>query len=90
MNIEPIGDRILVRQEKSDDRTESGLYIPDNAQKQPNTGEVIAIPIMLETLDFTVGNTILFAKYAGTIVNSGDEELLILDVEEIIAVLHED
>ncbi|MCL6453355.1 MAG: co-chaperone GroES [Alicyclobacillus sp.] len=90
--LRPLADRVVVRPLKRDEKTASGLYLPDNAKEKPQEGEVMAVgPGRFEDgkripLDVQVGQRVVYAKYAGTEIKVGDEELLILRESDILAV----
>lgn len=84
MTIQPLGDRVLVKISKSETKTKTGLYIPDNAQEKTQQGEVTAVGASEDIL-VKVGDTVLYDKYAGTSVKIGDEDYLVLRNDDIIA-----
>ena len=94
-NIRPLGDKVLVRRDESADMTESGLYLPEQAKDKPKTGVVVAVgegALSTETGERTPmtvgkGDRVIFASYAGTEVKLGDEELLIMSEDEILAII---
>jgi chaperonin GroES len=95
MDIEPYGDRILVKRIEDDtEKTAGGLFIPDSAKEKPQQGEVLAIGEgkisdgKLIPIKVKVGDRVLFGKYSGSDVPKafGDEYLLIRD-DEVLAVL---
>lgn len=93
MNLKPLGDRVLVRAEDTDEALPSGLVIPDTAKEKPQEGTVLAagegaysegkrIP-----LDVKEGDRVIFSKYGGTEVKVDGEELLILSERDILAII---
>src|SRR5207253_3968046 len=93
MNLQPLEDRIVVRPNESEEKTASGLVIPDTAKEKPQQGEVLAagpgrrsdqtgeiIP-----LDVAVGDTVVYSKYGGTEINVDGEDLLILNGRDVLA-----
>ena len=86
INIRPIGERIVVKSLETETKTASGIYIPDSAKEKPNTAEVIAVS-KTEEVDVKVGETVLYAKFAGTKVELEGIEYLILEKNEILAVI---
>ncbi|MGH2535653.1 MAG: co-chaperone GroES [Thermomicrobiales bacterium] len=92
--LRPLGDRVVVRPLSREETTKSGIVLPDTAKEKPQRGTVIAagagrldddgdrIP-----MDVTVGDQILFAKYAGTEFKLDDDELLILSEKDILAIV---
>ena len=95
MNLHPREDRIVVRPGESEETTASGLVIPDTAKEKPQQGEVLAVGPgkrseqtgELIPLDVEVGDTFVYAKYGGTEISSGGEELLILSARDVLAVV---
>ena len=95
MNIKPLGERVLIKQIASEEKTASGIVLPDTAKEKPQEGEVLAVGPgkLLENggrgdLEVKVGDRVLFAKYAGSEIKVGGEEYMILNAErDILAVL---
>lgn len=94
MKIRPLHDRILVKRLAEQDRTASGLYIPDTAKEKPIEAQVVAVGSgkllengTLRKLDVKAGDKVLFAKYSGSEVKINGEEHLILREEDILAVI---
>jgi chaperonin GroES len=95
MNLQPLEDRIVVRPNESEERTASGLVIPDTAKEKPQQGEVLAvgegrwdedgekrIPV-----DVKVGDTVVYSKYGGTEITVEGEDLLILNGRDVLAIV---
>jgi chaperonin GroES len=94
--LSPLGDRVVVRPTARDEMTKSGIVLPDTAKEKPQEGEIIAAgPGRLtdegerEPMDVTVGERVLYAKYAGTEFKVDDEEFLIVSQKDILAVIEE-
>ena len=95
MNLHPREDRIVVRPGESEETTASGLVIPDTAKEKPQQGEVLAVGPgkrseqtgELIPVDVEVGDTVVSAKYGGTEISSGGEELLILSARDVLAIV---
>ena len=95
MNLEPREDRIVVRPGQSEETTASGLVIPDTAKEKPQQGEVLAVGPgkrseqtgELIPVDVSVGDTVIYAKYGGTEISNGGEDLLILSARDVLAVV---
>ncbi len=92
----PLGDRVVVRPKQREEVTKSGIVLPDTAKEKPQEGEVIAVGPgrVLDNgtrlpMELKVGQTVLYAKYAGTEVKVDDEELLILREPDVLAVVSE-
>ncbi|HDN84196.1 co-chaperone GroES [Candidatus Aerophobetes bacterium] len=88
MTIKPLGERIVVKPEKQEEKTEGGIYLPETASKEkPQKGEVIAVGPDFKGVK--KGDKVLFAKYGGTEVKLGNEEYLVLGEDDVLAVLEE-
>ena len=93
MNLHPLEDRIVVRPAESEERTASGLVIPDTAKEKPQQGEVLAVGPgkradstgEIIPLDIKVGDTVVYSKYGGTEITVEGEDLLILNGRDILA-----
>lgn len=96
MNIRPLHDRVVVRRMEEERKTASGIIIPDNATEKPDRGEIVAAgPGKVGddnervALQVSVGDQVLFGKYAGTAVKVDGEEVLIMREEDILAIVEE-
>ena len=93
MNLQPLDDRIVVRPSEAEEKTASGLVIPDTAKEKPQEGTVLAVgPGRFEDgnrvpLDVKVGDKVLYSKYGGTEVKYGGEEYLVLSARDVLAVI---
>jgi chaperonin GroES len=94
--LTPLSDRVVVRPSQREEVTKSGIVLPDTAREKPQRGAILAVGPGRTTdkgdritMDVTVGDQILFAKYAGTEFKLDDEELLILSEKDILAVVTE-
>lgn len=85
MNFKPLGERVLVKRTEVENKTASGIYIPDNAKEKPQTAKVVAIGNKVE--DVKVGDTIVFEQYRETEFKLEGEEYLILNIENVIGVM---
>ncbi|MEO5340734.1 MAG: co-chaperone GroES [Magnetococcus sp. MYC-9] len=92
--IRPLHDRVVVKRSSEEEKTASGIIIPDTAKEKPIQGEVLAVGkgAVLEEgkvrpMDVKVGDIVLFAKYAGTEVKIDGEDLLIMRETDIMGVL---
>ncbi|HET6567867.1 MAG TPA: co-chaperone GroES [Rhodothermales bacterium] len=92
-NIQPLSDRVVIKPEPAEEKTTSGLYIPDTAKEKPQKGKVIAVGTgRVENgtkIDMTVkeGDTVLYGKYAGTEITLDGEEFLIMREADILGVV---
>ena len=94
MNIRPLGDRIVVRRLEEETKTAGGIYIPDSATEKPSEGEVIAVGNgrkdnngNLIAMEIKNGDKVIFTKYSGSEVKVGDETVLIMREEDVLAVV---
>ena len=94
MNLQPLEDRIVVRPAEAEEKTASGLVIPDTAKEKPQQGEVLAVgPRRFgddndrSPMDISVGDTVVYSKYGGTEITNDGEDLLILQARDVLAVV---
>ena len=94
MSLKPLNDRVLVKRLESEERTASGLYIPDTAKEKPSKGEVVAVGPGKHAADgklvpmaVNVGDMVLFNKYAGTEVKIDGAEHLVMREDDILAII---
>lgn len=94
MNIKPLADRVVVQVLESEEKTKSGIVLPDTAKEKPQQGKVKAVGPGRFTDDgkqipmsVKEGDTVIFAKYAGTEVKLEGEEYLILKESDILAIV---
>lgn len=87
--IKPIGDRVVVEAAPAEEKTASGLYIPDTAKEKPSQGTVVAVGTgkVDEPLTVKVGDKVLYGKYAGTEITYEGKEYLIMRESDIYAVI---
>ena len=93
MNLRPLGDRVIIKVLESEEKTSSGIVLPDKAKEKPQEGEVKAVgPGRIlddgskAPMDVKVGNKVVFSKYAGTEIKIDGEELLIVRHDDILGV----
>lgn len=95
MKLKPLDDRIVVKPNDAEERTASGLVIPDTAQEKPQQGTVLAVGPgrwsddtgKHSPLDIKVGDTVLYSKYGGTEVAHEGADLLILTSRDVLAIV---
>jgi chaperonin GroES len=92
VKLDPLGDRVVVKPSTKEEVTKGGIVIPDTAKEKPQEGEVMAVGPGKMTedgkripLDVKVGDIVVYAKYGGTEIKEGDEELIILRESDILA-----
>ncbi|BCB02119.1 co-chaperone GroES [Rossellomorea sp. AcN35-11] len=94
--LKPLGDRVVIELVESEEKTASGIVLPDSAKEKPQEGKVLAVGTgrILDNgervaLEVAVGDRIIFSKYAGTEVKYQGTEYLILRDSDILAVVGE-
>ena len=91
--IVPLGDRVVVKPQPAEEKTASGLFIPDTAKEKPQKGTVLAVgPGRVENgtkIDMTVkaGDTVLYGKYSGTEIELDGDDVLIMRETDILGVV---
>ena len=92
--LRPLGDRVVIQPTPREEMTKSGIVLPDTAKEKPQEGKIIAAgPGRLndegkrEPMDVKEGDTVLYAKYAGTEFKVEGEELLIVSQKDILAIV---
>lgn len=94
MKIKPLSDRIVVKPSEAEEKTASGIIIPDTAKEKPMQGEVVAVGAGKTTengtfvkMELKVGDKILYGKYSGTEVTVDGEEYLIMRESDVYAII---
>jgi chaperonin GroES len=89
INIKPLGDRVVVEPIEAEQKTASGIIIPDTAKEKPSQGVVVAVPDTNDEQKVTVkvGDKVLYGKYAGTEISIDDKNYLIMNESEILAII---
>src|SRR3984893_2683276 len=93
MSLQPLDDRIVVRPSEAEEKTASGLVIPDTAKEKPQQGDVLAVGPGRRSdttgeiipLDVAVGDKVVYSKYGGTEIVVEGEDLLILTSRDVLA-----
>jgi len=94
-SIKPLGDRVVVKPEPAEEKTASGLFIPDTAKEKPQRGTVLAVgPGKVENgnkIDMTVsnGDTVLYGKYSGTEITMDGDDVLIMRESDILGIVND-
>jgi len=94
LNIKPLADRVLVKPSKAEEKTASGIIIPDTAKEKPMQGEILAVGKgrisddgKVSPLELKVGDKVLYGKYSGTEVTIEGEEYLIMRESDVYAII---
>jgi len=92
--VRPLQDRLIVERLEGEQKTNSGLYIPDSAKEKPQQGRVLAVGKgriredgTLQPLDIKSGDTILFGKYSGTEIKLDGQEVIIMREDDVLGVV---
>ncbi|MCL7748837.1 MULTISPECIES: co-chaperone GroES [Halalkalibacter] len=92
--LKPLGDRVVIELVESEEKTASGIVLPDSAKEKPQEGKVVAVGTGRVTdngervaLEVSTGDSIIFSKYAGTEVKFEGKEYLILRESDILAII---
>jgi chaperonin GroES len=90
--LQPLADRVVVKPIEREEKTKSGIYLPDTAKEKPQEGKVVAVgPGRMSEdskripTDLKVGDIVIYAKYGGTEIKVEDEDLIILRESDILA-----
>jgi chaperonin GroES len=96
MNLKPLGDRLVVQRQEAGEKTGGGIILPDTAKEKPQIGKVLAVGDgrvlkdgKRKELQVKKGDKVLFTSYAGDEFKMGDEKVLLMREEDILAVLEE-
>ena len=94
MNLKPLGDRLIVEPIEQEDMTASGIVLPETAKEKPMQGKVLAIGPGARkedgsriAMDVSTGDTVLYARYAGTEVKLENKKYLILKETDVLAIV---
>lgn len=87
MNVQPLGDRVLLKTEAGEEKTSGGLFIPQTAQEKTQTAVVTAIGDDTDVITVKVGDRVMYDKYAGTQVKIDGDDHLIVNFSDIIAII---
>jgi chaperonin GroES len=95
MNLKPLGDKVVIEVMEQEDKTAGGIFLPDAAKKKPQTGKIVAVGTgrVLDngdrnSLNVKVGEKVIFSKYGGNEVTVDGKDFMILDEDQIYAVLN--
>ncbi|NBW40741.1 co-chaperone GroES [bacterium] len=92
--IRPLQDRLIVKRLEEDEKTASGLYIPDSAKEKPQQGKVLAVGKgkvredgTIQPIDLSVGDVVLFGKYSGQEIKVDGDDVLIMREDDVYGVV---
>jgi chaperonin GroES len=89
--IEPLADRVVIKPAEAESQRPSGIYVAETAKEKPQKGTIIAVGPgkwedgKLQPMGVKVGDTVLFAKYAGTEIRLNDDDVLIMSEKDVLA-----
>ena len=93
--VKPLADRVFVKVSAAEEKTAGGIYLPDNAKEKPQVGEVVAVGPGKRNddgsrceLEVSVGDKVLYSKYAGTDIKLGGDEFVLLAEKDILAIVN--
>ncbi len=95
VSIQPLADRVVIKPSEQEAQRPSGIYVAETAKEKPQKGTVLAVGPgkwengQLEPMTVEVGDTVLFAKYAGTEIKVDGDEVLILSQKDVLAKVQE-
>lgn len=89
MRLKPIGNRLVLKKFKSVEKTPSGIIMPTSEQEKPDYAEILEISEDLSEKKFRLGDKVIYTKYAGTLFKDGDDELIIIEDKDILAIVEE-
>jgi chaperonin GroES len=95
LNLKPLGDRVIVEPLEQEEKTASGLLLPETAKEKPQEGQIVAAGLgrwdeegkKRVEMEVKVGDKVIFAKYSGSEVKMGDKKYLILSEKDILAIV---
>jgi chaperonin GroES len=89
LKIKPLADRVLIEAAPAEEKTAGGIYIPDTAKEKPQQGKVVAVGNGTKdiTLTVSVGDEVLYGKYAGTELNVEGKDYLMMRESDILAIV---
>ncbi|MFA0816343.1 MAG: co-chaperone GroES [Anaerofustis sp.] len=93
MNLKPLGDRVVLKVKESDEKTKSGIYMPDTSKEKPLQATVVAVGSgeivdgKKIPLELKVGDIVVYGKFSGTEIKIDEEDYLIVKQSDILAVI---
>ncbi len=89
MKFKPLGERALVQIFEREEKTVSGIVLPDTAKEKPQTAKVVEVGEFENGVKLNQGDTIVFAKYSGVEISLDGEDYMILDADDILGVVED-
>ncbi|MCI6243323.1 MAG: co-chaperone GroES [Lachnospiraceae bacterium] len=85
MSMKPLGDRVVLKQQEAEEKTKSGIILPDSAKEKPQAAVVVSVGPDVDQVK--EGDKVIYTEYAGTEVKYQEEEYTIVDQKDIIAIV---
>ena len=92
IKFSPLGERVVVKPRDQEEQTTGGIYLPDTAKEKPQEGDIVAVGKVrvadngsLVAMELSVGDKVIYSKFAGTEYKDGDDEYLIMRESDILA-----
>ena len=93
--VKPLGDRIFIKVSESEEKTAGGILLPDTAKEKPQVGEVVQVGPgrrnddgSRQAPEVSIGDKVLYSKYAGTDIKLGSDEFVLLSEKDILAIVN--
>lgn len=85
--VQLLGEKVLIKPDPIEEKTASGLYIPDTAKEKPQRGTVLEVGSSKDAIDLSIGDIVLYSKYAGTELEINDEKCLLMNFSDLFCIL---
>jgi chaperonin GroES len=87
MKLKPLGERVILKEVEVESKTKSGIILPDEAKEKPQYAEVIALGDKIEDAGIDISSKVVYKKYSGTEINLEGKDYIIIELEDILAVI---
>lgn len=89
MKLRPINDRVVIKPDAPEEKTQGGIILPETAQEKPRRGTVVAVGSGKpgQTMTLKAGDVVMFGKYAGNEIEEGGEEFLVMREDDILVII---
>lgn len=95
MQLKPLGDRVILKQQEAEEKTQSGIILPDSAKEKPQTAVVVVVGPGTESdgkkveMQVKPGDKVIYSQYSGTNVKLEEEEFIIVSQKDIAAIVED-
>jgi chaperonin GroES len=89
MKVIPLGDRLLIKVIKEEVKTSGGIVLPDSAKEKPQMAEVIEVSGDIEDKKIKKGDKVIYSKYAGTEIKLDGEEYILINLDDVLAIVED-